>query len=122
MALLATQYEWAAKRLDPVKKAALRAAADSVASGPRIVASALGVLVLLALGVLWGLRPPAPSWWPLADRWWLLGGWGTGGTLIFSALIAGGMVVYSYFNFRDIKHDEAVEKAPDGDPAEEQSP
>lgn len=107
LALLSTQYSWAEKRLDPVKRAALRAAADSVASWPRILMSVLGVAVLAAVGVVWGISPPVPQWWPLADRWWLPGGWGTGSSLIVSAAIALAMIVYSYLNFRDIREDEA---------------
>lgn len=109
MALLATQYRWAERRLAPVKHAALRTAADSVASWPRICASVVGVVGLVVTGVVWGLRPPVPGWWPMADRWWLLGGWGAGSTLIFSGLIAGAMVVYSYLNFRETPQDEASE-------------
>lgn len=106
VALLATQYEWAERRLEPVKKAALRTAADSVKTPGRVLVSALGVLWLFGLGVVWGLQPDVPAWWPLADRWWLPGGWGTGASLIASGLIAGAMIVYSYLNFRDIKEDE----------------
>jgi uncharacterized protein (TIGR02611 family) len=109
MALLATQYAWAERRLAPVKNAALRTAADSVASRPRILVSVLSVAALIAVGVVWGLRPATPKWWPLADRWWLPGGWGTGATLIFSGVIAGAMVVYSYLNFREIRLHEASE-------------
>jgi uncharacterized protein (TIGR02611 family) len=112
VALLATQYEWAERRLDPVKTAALRAAADSVKSWPRIVMSGLGVCWLIALGVYWGYSPPAPSWWPVDDSWWLIGGWGTGATLIGSGVLAGAMVVYSYLHFREIKEDEQAERAP----------
>jgi uncharacterized protein (TIGR02611 family) len=101
MAVLATQYDWAERRLEPVKKSALRAAADSVASPGRILLSGLGVAALIAVGVVWGIRPDAPSWWPSADRWWLPGGWGTGATLIASGLIAAATVVYSYLNLRD---------------------
>ncbi len=111
VALLATQYEWAERRLDPVRKAALRAAADSVSSWPRILASFAGVCWLIALGVYWGISPPAPSWWPIDDRWWLTGGWGTGATLIGSGVIAGAIVVYSYLNFRDIKDDQRQDEA-----------
>jgi uncharacterized protein (TIGR02611 family) len=109
MALLATQYSWAERRLAPVKKAALRAAADSVASTPRTVMSVLGVLALVAVGVVWGLRPEAPGWWPVAERWWLPGGWGTGVTLIGSGVLAGAMVVYSYLHFRE-PHGEAADQ------------
>lgn len=106
LALLSSQYEWAEKRLGPVKKAALRAAADGVSTWPRIAASAAGVLALVALGIVWGLRPSAPSWWPLAESWWLIGGWGTGSSLVVSAAIAAATIVYSYANFRDIRRDE----------------
>jgi uncharacterized protein (TIGR02611 family) len=110
VALLATQYEWAERRLDPVKKAALRTAADSVKTPGRVAMSALGVAWLIGLGVVWGLQPDVPGWWPLADRWWLPGGWGTGASLIVSGLIAGAMIVYSYLNFRDIKADQHGEQ------------
>jgi len=105
MALLATQYEWAERRLEPIRKAALKTAADSVKSWPRIAVSLLLSLCLMFLGVVWGLRPDVPGWWPLADKWWLVGGWGTGGTLIGSGIIALGMIMYSYRTFRfDSKH------------------
>jgi hypothetical protein len=101
MALLATQYEWADRRLAPVKKAALRTAADSVKSPLRIVLSLGGVCLLIGLGVCWGIGAEAPSWWPVDDTWWLAGGWGTGASLIVSGVIAFAMLVYSYLNFRD---------------------
>ena len=113
MALLATQYDWAERRLEPVKRAALRTAADSVATWPRVLMSVLGVIGLVVVGVVWGLRPEAPGWWPLDDRWWLVGGWGTGATLILSAVIAGATVVYSYLNFREIRQEKPAADADD---------
>lgn len=100
MALLATQYEWAEKRLAPIRRAALKGAADSVKTWPRIVVSALFSLVLIGGGITWGLQPAVPGWWPLASKWWLAGGWGTGGTLIGSGIIALAMIIYSYRTFR----------------------
>ena len=111
VALLATQHEWAERRLEPVKKAALRGAADSVKTWPRIVMSVLGVGWLIGLGIVWGLRPSVPSWWPFDEGWWLVGGWGTGGTLIGSGILAGAMIVYSYLNFREIKDEQHAERA-----------
>ncbi|MCE0534073.1 PGPGW domain-containing protein [Kineosporia rhizophila] len=111
LAVLATQYEWAERRLEPVKKAALRTAADSVAAPWRIAMSVLGVLSLMAIGIVWGVGTPVPSWWPIDDEWWLKGGWGVGASLIVSALIAAATIVYSYLNFREIRHEEAVEEA-----------
>ncbi len=101
--VLSQQYDWAARRLDPIKKRALEAAADGVETWPRILMSAAGVVLLVAVGVVWGLRPNAPGWWPMADKWWLAGGWGTGASLIVSGLIALATIIYSYRNFRDIK-------------------
>lgn len=109
MALLATQYEWAERRLEPVKQAALRTAADSVSGWGRIALSGLLIVFLVGAGIVWGLQPPVPSWWPLDAKWWLPGGWGTGGSLIASGVIAAAMLVYSYLNFRDIRDDEARE-------------
>ncbi len=100
LAILSQQYAWAARRVEPVQRKALQTAADSVQSWPRIVMSALFALGLGALGVFWGIRPPAPDWWPLQDRFWLLGGWGTGATLIFSSVVALAMLVYSFVKFR----------------------
>lgn len=103
MALLATQYEWAERRLAPIRNGALKTAADSVKSWVRIVSSAGFSVGLIVLGIVWGARPAVPDWWPLANKWWLVGGWGTGGTLIGSGIIALGMIVFSYFKFRPKK-------------------
>ena len=52
------------------------------------------------MGVLWIWSPPAPGWWPLDDKWWLIGGWQTGVTQVASGFIALGMIVYSIRRFR----------------------
>lgn len=106
LALLSQQYEWAERRVEPVKLRALRGAAEGVETWPRIVASLLGVTLLVACGVLWILRPDAPGWWPLADSWWLAGGAWTGVTQIVSGLIALALIVYSYRRFHG--HPEAL--------------
>ena len=111
LVLLSQQYEWAERRLDPVKEKALRGAAESVETWPRIVVSTLIALGLVALGVLWTWRPPAPSWWPLDERWWLAGGWPTGITEIASGLFALGMIVYSYRRFHGRDDRAAAEQA-----------
>lgn len=103
LALLSQQYDWAQRRLEPVKQRALQAAADGVETWPRILMSVLGAGFLVGLGVLWGIKPDVPSWWPFRESWWLPGGWGTGTSLILSGLIALALIIYSYRNFRDIK-------------------
>jgi Putative transmembrane protein (PGPGW) len=103
LALLSQQYEWAERHLHPVKQRALQAAADGVETWPRILVSCLGVAFLIGLGIVWGLRPDAPGWWPLDEQWWLPGGWGAGASLITSGLIAMALIIYSYRHFREIK-------------------
>ena len=71
--------------------------------------SLLGVVVLVACGVLWILKPPAPGWWPFSETWWLPGGMWTGITQIVSAAIAVALIVYSYRRFHN--KPEAVEGA-----------
>lgn len=99
LAILSQQYEWAERRLAPVKFRALKGAADSVETWPRIVMSLGGCALLVGLGVLWIAGPSAPSWWFLSDGWWLPGGLATGLTQIASAGIAVALVVYSYRRF-----------------------
>ena len=105
LVLLSQQYEWAERRVEPVRLRALRGAADSVQTWPRIALSTLAGLVILGLGVLWAIRPPAPEWWPLEASYWLLGGAWTGVTLILSGLLALALLVYSYRRFHG--HPEA---------------
>lgn len=100
MAILATQYDWADRHLDPVEKAAVQGAETSVKTWPRILLSASGAFFVIGLGLYWGLGPTAPSWWPIGDKWWLMGGWGTGASLIVSGVIALGLLAYSYVRFR----------------------
>lgn len=106
MALLSQQYEWAERRTDPVKYRALKAAAEGVATWPRVVVSLLGVVFLVGFGVLWIMDPPPPAWWPLSEFWWLPGALGTGITQIGSAVIALVLIGYSFRRFHG--HPEAV--------------
>jgi hypothetical protein len=114
--VLSLEYAWAQRLLDPVKRAAEKSAADSVKTWPRIIFSSVLALGISAVGVVWGLRPHAPSWWPIDDKWWLVGGWGTGVVLIASGIVAFGMIVWSVKSFRfghetmsDVFHDLHVD-------------
>jgi uncharacterized protein (TIGR02611 family) len=103
VALLSQQYEWAERRLDPIKERALKAAAEGVETWPRIVFSVLVAVVLIACGVLWIWNPPAPEWWPVDDSWWLVGGAATGATQIGSGIIALALICYSIRRFRGVE-------------------
>jgi hypothetical protein len=108
LALLSQQYDWAERRVEPVRLRALKGAAEGVETWPRIVASCAGALVLAGLGLLWIMKPPSPGWWPLSDTWWLPGGMWTGITQVLSAIIALGLIVYSYRRFHG--DDDAVDQ------------
>jgi hypothetical protein len=108
LALLSQQYDWAERRVEPVKVRAMMAAAEGVETWPRIVVSLLGVVVLTGCGVLWIQKPPAPGWWPLSETWWLPGGMWTGVTQIVSAAIALALIAYSYRRFH--ANPEAVQE------------
>ncbi|WP_300960217.1 PGPGW domain-containing protein [Nocardioides abyssi] len=99
LAVLSQQYEWAERRLDPVKYRALKGAAESVETPLRILLSTSGALLLVAAGVLWSIKPDAPSWWAFSDSWWLPGGIATGITQIVSGIVALALLVYSYRRF-----------------------
>lgn len=99
LAVLSQQYDWAHRWVEPVRLRALRAAAESVETWPRIITSSAGAALLVVAGVVWIAQPPAPDWWPLRESWWLPGGAWTGGTQIVSGLLAGALIVYSYRRF-----------------------
>ncbi|MEO7127028.1 MAG: PGPGW domain-containing protein [Nakamurella sp.] len=98
--VLAKNYRWADRLLDPVKRAGYRGAAEGVKTWPRIIGSSALALALIGLGIFWGIGPAAPGWWPLAAKWWLFGGWGTGVFLIVSGLLALVLIGWSIKNFR----------------------
>ena len=100
LVILSQEYEWAERRVEPIKVRALRGAAEGVETNLRIAMSGTLALGLIACGVVWIVRPDAPAWWPLSDTWWLPGGIATGFTQIVSGLIAFGLIVYSYRRFR----------------------
>ncbi|WP_432479197.1 PGPGW domain-containing protein [Nocardioides sp. GXQ0305] len=116
LALLSQQYDWADRRVEPVKLRALKGAAEGVASWPKITLSLLGVVILVACGILWIAYPPAPGWWPLSEALWLPGGMWTGLTQVASAGIALALIVYSFNRYHgrpdEIRRlDEAIKEA-----------
>lgn len=107
--VLSRQYDWFDRRLLSIKRVAMEGASRGVQTWPRIAGSLLGVVWLVGLGIFWGVGTAVPSWWPLAADWWLIGGWGTGGTLIFSGLVALALLVYAFRRFRGTPYDHEVE-------------
>ena len=115
--LLSQQYEWAERRVEPIKREAMRGAANSVETWPRIILSSIVIALIAAGGVLWFVGPDVPGWWPVADRWWLPGGKATSISQFGSAALAIGLLVWSYRRFHGkpeaIAAVEAAAKADD---------
>ena len=83
--LLANAFPSVQRFVAPVRKRAMQAAEESVSSPLRIAFSVGAGLVLIAAGVVWGLKPDLP-----------LGGWPTGVSLILSGLILLALLVVSF--------------------------
>ena len=99
LVVLSQQYEWAERRVEPVKREAMKGAARSVETWPRVIATALMAVVIAAAGVLWFVGPAMPDWYPLAERWWLPGGKATSISQFLSALIVVVLLVWSFRKF-----------------------
>ena len=111
LAILSTQYTWARRLMMPVRVKAWRGAAEGVETVPRIVLSTLSALAMLSFGIYWLTDPAVPSWWPVNRDWWLFGGPAVGWTVIGSAIIALGLLVFAVHRFyRQPDAVEAIER------------
>lgn len=100
LVVLSQEYEWAERRVEPVKKKAFDVARQGVSTYPRIMMSALGASALIAAGVFWWVDPTVPTVGPLGPDL-PFGGWATGSSIIASGVIAMVLLVYSIKRFRD---------------------
>ncbi|HKJ12295.1 MAG TPA: PGPGW domain-containing protein [Ornithinimicrobium sp.] len=100
LVILAQNNSWAERQLAPMRRQAYRGAREGVKTWPRVMFSALSALVVVSVGVVFIWDPPAPSFWPVSERWWLFGGTATGVGIVVSGLIALGLLIYSVRHFR----------------------
>jgi hypothetical protein len=97
--VLANGFPAVQRYVGPVERRAMQAAEESVSSPLRITLSVCAGLVLIAAGVVWGLKPDLP-----------LGGWATGASLILSGVILLGLLVVSYRRVRQRASGERTRK------------
>jgi hypothetical protein len=110
--VLSQEYEWAERRLEPVKERAIEGAKDGVATYPRILFAAASATTVVAVGVWWWTDPDIPEFWILGPKLPLgLGGWATGSTIILSGLIAWGVLLYSIKVYRPEALKERADKS-----------
>jgi Putative transmembrane protein (PGPGW) len=99
MVVLATEYNWAKRKVDPVREKAFQAAEFSVSAWWRVAMTVFGGLWLVGMGVVWGLDPRIPEFWVFGPRL-PAAGWGTGVGLIVSGFVVWALLVYSMRRFR----------------------
>ena len=99
LVVLSQEYDWAERRVDPVKEKAFDVAKQGVSTYPRIALSALAACAVIAAGVFWWLAPDIPEIGPVGPEL-PLGGWATGSSIIVSGVVALALLVYSVKRFR----------------------
>ncbi|HEU0287760.1 MAG TPA: PGPGW domain-containing protein [Nocardioidaceae bacterium] len=99
LAILSQEYEWAERRLQPVKDKAFEAAAAGVETWPRIMLSTLGALALIVVGIVWWIDPEIREIWFFGPKL-PFAGWGSGLSIVLSGIIALGLLIYSIRRFR----------------------
>ena len=101
LVVLSQEYEWAERRVEPVKEKAVEGAKLGVSTWPRILLSALSATAIVAFGAWWCTDPEIPELWVLGPRLpFGLGGWATGSSIVLSGLIAWGLLIYSIKKWR----------------------
>ena len=97
--VLSQEYDWAERRVEPLKRKAFQAAATGVETWPRIVLSACSAAGLVAMGVVWWWEPVIPEVWVVGPQL-PFAGWPTGSSLIVSGVVALALLVFSVRRFR----------------------
>ncbi len=97
--VLSQEYEWAERRVEPVKEKAFEVAKLGVSTYPRIILSGLSACAVLAAGVFWWIAPDIPEIGPIGPEL-PFGGWATGSSIILSGFVALGLLIYSIKRFR----------------------
>ncbi len=110
LVVLSQEYEWAERRVEPVKKKAFDLAKTGVSTYPKILISAVGACAVIAFGVVLGLHPRIPHLFTTPQIGPVrpievgpeipFSGWATGSSLIFSGLVAMGLLIYSIKRWR----------------------
>ena len=99
LVVLSQEYDWAERRVEPVKQKAFDVARQGVSTYTRILLSALGACALVAAGVIWWVNPTIPTVGPIGPNL-PFAGWATGSSIFLSGLVAMGLLIYSIKRFR----------------------
>lgn len=99
LVVLATEFEWAARRVASVRDKAFDVSAAGVATWPRIVFSTLSACLVVGVGVVIGIDPQIPELGAVGPDL-PFGGWASGSLVVLSGLVALALIAYSLKRFR----------------------
>lgn len=113
LVVLSQEYEWAERRVEPMKKKAFEVAKAGVSTIPRILMSGALALCVIAVGVVWWRNDvEIPEIGPFGPEL-PFGGWPTGSGIVLSGLVALGLLIYSVKRWRgEAKAERNAGKAP----------
>jgi Putative transmembrane protein (PGPGW) len=99
LVVLGTEYHWAQRWVEPVRRQAYEAAHYSVSAWWRIGLTIFGGAWLVGMGIVWWVSPTIPQIWVFGPE--LPGaGKGTAISLGVSGLLVWGLLGYSIWKFR----------------------
>jgi len=110
LVILSQEYDWAERRVEPIKIRAFEVAASGVRTWPRIVGSVLSAGAVIVGGVVWWLDPEIPEVWIFGPQL-PLGGPATGLGIVLSGVVALGLIGYSVKRFRGTSDEDAAAEA-----------
>jgi uncharacterized protein (TIGR02611 family) len=110
LVILSQEYDWAERRVEPIKVKAFEVAASGVRTWPRILASIVCALGVIAVGVFWWLDPEIPEFWIFGPQL-PVGGVATGLSIVLSGVVALVLIAYSFRRFRGLTNEQAAAEA-----------
>ena len=107
LVLLSREYAWAERRAEPVRRKAISGVKQSVSTYPRLLLTAASATAVVLVGVWVYTDPTIPRVGPLGPKLpFGFGGPATGASIIFSGVLAWGLLIYSVKRYRREAVDE----------------
>ena len=107
LVLLSREYAWAERRAEPVRRKAISGVKQSVSTYPRLLLTAASATAVVLVGVWVYTDPTIPRVGPVGPRLpFGFGGPATGASIIFSGVLAWGLLAYSVKRYRREAVDE----------------
>ena len=107
LVLLSREYAWAERRAEPVRRTAISGVKQSVSTYPRLLLTAACATAVVLVGVWVYSDPTIARVGPLGPKLpFGFGGPASGASIIFSGVLAWGLLIYSVKRYRREAVDE----------------